>query len=819
MILGSLISVILHMSSFVLKNLYIQLVRFMRDEANNNLKWTLKALIFFPLFVYCFIWLVGRYQDIIFFDREPATLRSIPLLLASFFGHTVYNSPFLRRNVYAKSIVQTLLNAISILALGQLIIAFMGSRFGIVITFIMLTIVVLLTIKYSKHSSLKNTMFTRLHSIVEESQTKARIVGFPFLRKKNEFNSKAIYSAGHKRNINKKGSLKHLRYYSDECNLELFWSVPTQNNESQLQVLGKLDRAQHSQIIAGTGAGKTLFATNLVVQDLFNDAIGCTIIEPKGSFIRRLANLLDRSGRKYYRLDPDVENPDCLNPLYVTEGGDIELMIEANISAFHSHLGPEAKQFFKTRNTQLLRVCIKALKLAYGNECGFDELNEIIQPYGEEKRTDTLFRLQQKNLLHHVLLLSDYHKNLATDGKIREFTIQTYSSLHDYMLELTSNKYIQKMFCGKSTFNIDDVLLNGEIVLFNAAYGKLQTLTYTVGKLYINLMRASTFRRKLQDDYRSHSMLIDEIEMFADDEFSTFLEMAREYEVFVTVIHQGNEQLRDVSRRLAAMVKQNAVQKYVLAGLEVEDAEYYAKLFTERFKHTLSSGTDEMATTGFNTQIREEKRYLVDPSDFLRLKGYNPQTGEPAECYFRGVKNNVRQDPVLAEIYPLPKVLFSPLSDEPEDDMEEEGVDVEFRGDLVPQEVNQSVPTLAEPIGVREKLIKEVPKVAPKENITEVSKPEVPLMEKRKRSPLWDSKRKKTNPTNQQGESIPWEFQKENINNPLEITTTIEAAASSELMRDGFEKANVGQAALSIADKIREKAREGRDKKKENEAG
>ncbi|MFC7561597.1 hypothetical protein ACFQY3_25395 [Paenibacillus farraposensis] len=131
------------------------------------------------------LYLVGReVPRYYFFDREPATLRSIPLLLAPFFGHTVYNSPFLRRNVYAKSIVQTLLNAISILALGQLIITFMGSRFGIVITFIMLTIVVLLTIKYSKHSSLKNTMFTRLHSIVEESQTKARRVGFPFCEKR-----------------------------------------------------------------------------------------------------------------------------------------------------------------------------------------------------------------------------------------------------------------------------------------------------------------------------------------------------------------------------------------------------------------------------------------------------------------------------------------------------------------------------------------------------------------------------------------------------------------------------------------------------------
>jgi hypothetical protein len=247
---------------------------------------------------------------------------------------------------------------------------------------------------------------------------------------------------------------------------------------------------------------------------------------------------------------------------------------------------------------------------------------------------------------------------------MQEHAMQTYSNLYDYLTELTSNKYIQKIFCGKSTFNIDDALRNGEVVLVNGAYGTLQTLTYTVGRLYINLLRASTFRRNLKEQIRAHQLTVDEVEMFADEEFSTFMEMAREFEVFVNVIHQGNEQLTDVSKRLGAMVKQNAVQKFILAGLENEDAVYYADMIGEDYMIGQSSGTDEMSASGFKTQIKEEKRYTVMPKQISNLKGYNPETGEPGECLFRGVHNNVRLEPVIGLVYPLPRKLFSPVDQE-----------------------------------------------------------------------------------------------------------------------------------------------------------
>lgn len=663
MVLGGILSAIGHMIAFVFKNVFIAIRRFTMDPANKNVLWNIQAFSMLCVLIILFLWLIGRYQDIIYGVKDPVFYRAIPLLLPCFLGHMIYSCPAMFRNTYAKPIIQTFLNAFSILALGQILMKFIPISFGVLLAFVLMVGVVALTLYYTLHLNIKSTVFNKLNKVFEEAESqetgRKKTASGEGQGAKDGLNPDDLANL-ERIDLNEKGCLSHLRYYSEECKLELFHTVPTKERQSELKVLNRTDRAQHGQIIGGTGAGKTLLATNLICQDLLNDYIGSTIIEPKGSLINRLSNFMERTGRPFRRLDPEYEFTDCLNPFYVPEQEDIEPMIEANVSAFHGYLGPDAVQYFKSRSTNLLRVGIKALKLAYGNDCTYNELDRLIQPLNDDYRAEVLSELRGQE--NQVPLLIEYTRNMAGSQKTQEHAMQTYSNLYDYLSELTSNRHIQKIFCGHSTFNIDDALRNGEVVLVNGAYGTLQTLTYTVGRLYINLLRASTFRRNLKEKVRPHQLTVDEIEMFADEEFSTFLEMAREFEVFVNVIHQGNVQLDDVSERLGTMVKQNAVQKFILAGLDVEDAQYYADMIGEGYKIGQSTGTDEMSSTGFKTQLKEEKRYTILPKEILSLKGYNPENGDYGECLFRGVHNNVRQDPVIGMILPLPRRLFSPLT-------------------------------------------------------------------------------------------------------------------------------------------------------------
>lgn len=821
LVLGGIFSAIGHMLGFIFKNIYIAIRRFTLDPANKNVIWNIQAfsLLFFLILI--FLWLVGRYQDVIYGTAEPVFFRAIPLLVACFLGHTIYSCPALFQNQYAKPVIQTFLNAFSALALGQIILCYVERTPGLIIAAILLILAVYLTLHYTLKMNVNATIFSKLTATAEQAAANANVQKQKSPKKgdANTGDDKEVKSESFPReglmelggiDLNQPGCLSHLRYYSEACELELFYTRPTKERQSQLMKLSRNDRPQHGQIIAGTGAGKTLFATNLITQDLLNDFMGSTIIDPKGALIKRLANFLDRVGRPYHRLDPQTDDSDCLNPFFVPEGKDIEPMIEANVAAFHAYLGPDAVQYFKSRATQLFRVGVKALKMVYGNDVTYVELDRLIQPLNDDFRAEVIHQLTLQGKENQVPLLLEYTRNMAGSPKMQEHAMQTYSNLYDYLSELTSNKYIQKIFCGKSTFSIDEALENGEIILFNGAYGTLQTLTYTAGRLFLNLMRASTFRRNLDGKVRPHQLTVDELEMFADEEFSTFLEMAREFEVYVNVIHQGNEQLNDVSKRLAAMVKQNAVQKFILAGLDPDDAKYYADLIGEEYKIGQSSGTDEMSTTGFRTQIKEEKRYTVMPKEILSLKGYNPETGEPAECLFRGVQNNVRLEPVIGLIYPLPRVLFSPIN-RPSNDLDdvEERLDeqVERGTEVVEQFDIEETPTAPKAVEGKkdearlERIKRNAQQRREQQSAAEAEHTEmasVAIAEEQSikqetiRNPLWDEPREPGEENSETGEKG------EGIVSPSGVT---------------FKPASIDDKALKIAQQIKRDAQNARNAK------
>ncbi|KGP77420.1 MULTISPECIES: type IV secretory system conjugative DNA transfer family protein [Paenibacillus] len=806
LVFGGILSAIGHMIGFVFKNIYISVRRFSMDPANKNSLWNAQAVLFLAILLLCFFWLVAKYQDL-WYGSSPVFYRAIPLLLSCFLGHIIYSSPLMFRNAYAKPIIQTFLNTLSALALGHILIKFLPSGIGILIAFITVITVTIFTLYFMLKVKINRTIFTKLTSLVEGVEVRKVPVKqegslLNMILRKDKVTKEELYEFDGI-DLNAKGCLSHLRYYSEECTLELFYTQPTKERQSQLVTLTRKDRAQHGQTLGGTGSGKTLLATTLIVQDLLNDYIGTTIIEPKGSLINNLANFMDRIGRPYHRLDAEYEFTSCLNPMYVPEGSDIEPMIEANVSAYHGYLGADAVQYFKSRTTQLLRVCMKALKFVYGNDCTYNELDRLVQPMNDDFRVEVLSEISRLGLESQVPLLREYTRNMAGSQKMQEHAQQTYSNLYDYLTELTSNKYIQRIFCGPSTFNLDEALERGEVILVNGAYGTLQTLTYTVGRLFLNLLRASTFRRNLKGEIRAHQLRVDEIEMFADEEFSTFMEMAREFEVFVDVIHQGNEQLTDVSKRLGAMVKQNAVQKFILAGLENEDADYVADMIGEKFVIGQSSGTDEMSTSGFKTQIKEEKRYIVEPTTIKSLRGFNTETGEAGEVLFRGVHNNERLDPVIGILLPLPKVLFSKLSTTENLVEEEEDKDVsepDSNAMVVIQETDHDAKT-DKLTKIKEKAAAQKGIMQQNENI-EITREGHILEENEKplvvRNTFWDSPAEE-----------PVQIEEEIIKEPEQIHPQSKVK---------FAPASIDETTLRLAERIRQTAEDKRSNKGSSES-
>lgn len=121
-----------------------------------------------------FFWLVGRYQDIWFGTSEPIFLRAIPLLLAAFMGHIIYSSPIFFKNLYSKPIIQTFLNTLSSLALGQIVLWFKLSTGTVLIVMCVVVVTVVFSIIHVLKGNTSNTIFSKLHAAVEKSNNERR---------------------------------------------------------------------------------------------------------------------------------------------------------------------------------------------------------------------------------------------------------------------------------------------------------------------------------------------------------------------------------------------------------------------------------------------------------------------------------------------------------------------------------------------------------------------------------------------------------------------------------------------------------------------
>ncbi|WP_054943716.1 hypothetical protein [Paenibacillus ihuae] len=189
MVIGGIFAAIGHTMAFIIKTAFIAVRRFTMDPANKNSIWNIQALSILTMLILCFLWLVGKFQDIVYGVGEPVFYRAIPLLLSCLLGHLIYSCPLLFKSVYAKPIIQTFLNVVSIMAVGQIIMRFVPDMLGLLISGVMFIGGIALTLYYTLHLNIRSTIFNKLSTIVEVSEMASK--GKPG-EKKGDSNKKGI---------------------------------------------------------------------------------------------------------------------------------------------------------------------------------------------------------------------------------------------------------------------------------------------------------------------------------------------------------------------------------------------------------------------------------------------------------------------------------------------------------------------------------------------------------------------------------------------------------------------------------------------------
>jgi hypothetical protein len=440
------------------------------------------------------------------------------------------------------------------------------------------------------------------------------------------------------------------------ADLLLAYNEPTLTKQSFPVIIPEGSRKQHMQILGPTGTGKTILALNTSIQDAMNPGVGLIILEPTKDFTRGIQSICKKIGRKSYYVDPTDPNTVVLNPL---DGDDIDEIAEINASAFIGYLGPNANEFYRNKQKNALRMAIKAVKYIKGDEATYLDLLEIIRPTSGELRDEYIKKIKDNSIRKD---LEEYQEEMTNPRMINQ-AIQNYNGLIDYLKELTSNKYLRNVLCAKSTISLREVFNNGEVLLVTTAYGKLKHLGFVLGRLLITMLQSETFARtelpeKVRDKLPPIAVYIDEVQNYVSEPFKEIFEMARKAGMMMTIIHQDLAQLADISEQLKKVIFNNARQKVVFGGIDIEDCQMFSKRIGEYYENIKSTSYSAFDANRINVMNREELRAQMTPTEIFKLPGFNPNTFEPAKVLLLTVVDNEIKDAEIGLVSPLPKQIF-----------------------------------------------------------------------------------------------------------------------------------------------------------------
>ncbi|NNG66450.1 TraM recognition domain-containing protein [Caldanaerobacter subterraneus] len=307
--------------------------------------------------------------------------------------------------------------------------------------------------------------------------------------------------------------------------------------------------------------------------------IGITVVEPKGDFAEKAAQLCRANGVPYVHIDPTNNKGWAINVMQ----GEPEETAEIVSSVLRSMFGRQ-EAFFANLQEDVAKNYIKLIKYIYGNECDLMMLRKLLRdPDMLEKEVKKLKELYLQTQDMRMQDLIDYFEEEILNSKHYEDILKWTIGLRVQLDNLLSKEELVKAmspFRNEKVLDIDKHLRNGGILLVNTALGAFGNVSSAFGKLVLLTIEYAVFRRKGDGTDTMHVFYIDEFPEYINESFKRFLTLGRSYRVSIVMAIQNLSQLIiDGSRTFLDIVKGNAATKLVFGRGEIEDIEYFSKYF------------------------------------------------------------------------------------------------------------------------------------------------------------------------------------------------------------------------------------------------
>lgn len=341
-------------------------------------------------------------------------------------------------------------------------------------------------------------------------------------------------------------------------------------NESYIYGLKRPDRRRHVYAIGKTGTGKSTLLANMAINDLKNNE-GMAVIDPHGDLVETLLDYIPshRINDVVYFNPTDKERTVKLN---LFEGGNIEhreLIASGIVSIFqklyHYSWGPRLEYIL--RNTLLTLLKHDQSKLS--------DIIDVL--------TDHRFRNKVLSKVDDPVL-RNFWENEFGEMHARQRN-EAVSPILNKVGQFVSSPMIRNVVnTHKSSFDLEEVMDDGKILLVNLSQGKLgEDNAALLGAMLITKIQLAAMSRvnTAEEDRRDFYLYVDEFQNFATESFVKILSEARKYRLNLTLANQYIAQIPE-SVQKAIFGNCGSMISFVLgaddaAALQKEYGELYSQ--------------------------------------------------------------------------------------------------------------------------------------------------------------------------------------------------------------------------------------------------
>lgn len=353
---------------------------------------------------------------------------------------------------------------------------------------------------------------------------------------------------------------------AERNNLNLFARTEFKNQE-QIFGIKKIDRRRHMYVIGKSGTGKSTLLANMIINDLKHNE-GLAVVDPHGDLIETVLNYIPR-----HRINDviiiDPADPHAVVKLNLFEGGSLvhrELIASGIVAIFQ-------KMYANSWGPRLEYILRNALLTLLSKNAKLEDVLRIL--------TDSKYRERVVAELDDEVLKNFWEAEFNTMQE--RLRTEAISPILNKVGQFVTSPLIRNVVnTNTSSFDIEEVMNQGKILLVNVSQGKLgEDNMSLLGAMIITKIQLAAMNRVYmnEEDRRDFYLYIDEFQNFATTSFIKILSEARKYRLNLILANQYMAQIPEEVKD-AIFGNAGSMMSFILGA---GDADYMQKEFGGKY--------------------------------------------------------------------------------------------------------------------------------------------------------------------------------------------------------------------------------------------